>query len=131
MWLPVTRTFGSNTLWSESSPGKGDFHPFECEGGHKTKGQCILFVSTDHFGTREHGTTTTMNLTLLVGEPSVSLVLHSALTTVILEPGCSRANGAVAVGKCLLSPHTAKRHGHYARLCGLSSHPSVVLSDRL
>ena len=49
VWLPVTRTFSSNTLWSEYTPGKGDFHPFECEGGHKTKGQCVLFVSLDHF----------------------------------------------------------------------------------
>ena len=46
VWLPVTKTFGSNTLWSESSPGEGDFHPFECEGDHPTTGQCVLFVST-------------------------------------------------------------------------------------
>ena len=28
-WLPRTACFGSNTLWSESTPGAEDFHPFE------------------------------------------------------------------------------------------------------
>lgn len=32
-WIPLTRTFGSNTLYAESSPGLGDFHPFELEYG--------------------------------------------------------------------------------------------------
>jgi hypothetical protein len=29
-WLPLTRSFGSNSLYSESEPGKRDFHSFEC-----------------------------------------------------------------------------------------------------
>ena len=32
-WLPLTRVYGSNTLWVESSPGLGDFHPLELEYG--------------------------------------------------------------------------------------------------
>ena len=32
-WMPMTCTFGSNTLWSESQPGKGDFRPFELQPG--------------------------------------------------------------------------------------------------
>jgi hypothetical protein len=29
-WLPLTRSFGSNSLYSESEPGKRDFHSFDC-----------------------------------------------------------------------------------------------------
>ena len=68
VWLPVTRTFGahgrsglandlsrcvfttmsrcasgSNTLWAESAPGAGDFHPFSCEGERDGVGECVLF----------------------------------------------------------------------------------------
>eukprot|EP00966_Prymnesium_polylepis_P189677 4394875-Prymnesium_polylepis.1 len=32
-WLPMSRVWGSNTLWSESSPGAADFAPFELEPG--------------------------------------------------------------------------------------------------
>ena len=32
-WLPLTDAFGSNTLWAESEPNKGDFHPFELQYG--------------------------------------------------------------------------------------------------
>ena len=28
-WIPLTRAHGSNTLWVESAPGRGDFRPFE------------------------------------------------------------------------------------------------------
>ena len=39
VWLPLTRTFGSNTLWAESVPGRGDFHPFSLNGA----GEVLLF----------------------------------------------------------------------------------------
>ena len=29
IWLPLTAVWGSNTLFTESSPGQGDFHPLE------------------------------------------------------------------------------------------------------
>lgn len=32
-WLPLTPTAGSNTLWTESSPGQGDFRPLELDYG--------------------------------------------------------------------------------------------------
>lgn len=32
-WLPVTRTIGSNSLFAESAPGRGDFEPFELQYG--------------------------------------------------------------------------------------------------
>jgi hypothetical protein len=32
-WLPLTKVWGSNTLWAESRPGAGDFAPFELEPG--------------------------------------------------------------------------------------------------
>lgn len=38
IWLPLTPCQGSNTLWSESSPGLGDYRPFEL-----VPGQCMLF----------------------------------------------------------------------------------------
>lgn len=38
VWLPLTRAAGSNTLWAESAPGLGDFHPFEL-----VPGQAMLF----------------------------------------------------------------------------------------
>ena len=38
MWLPLTPTFGSNTLWTESAPGRGDFRPVEL-----SPGQAMLF----------------------------------------------------------------------------------------
>ena len=39
-WLPITRSFGNNTLWSESFPGKKDFHPFELEVGEMKQCEC-------------------------------------------------------------------------------------------
>ena len=32
-WLPLTPTFGANTLWLESAPGAGDFTPQTLEYG--------------------------------------------------------------------------------------------------
>lgn len=32
-WVPFSRVWGSNSLWSESAPGRGDYAPFECEPG--------------------------------------------------------------------------------------------------
>jgi len=32
-WLPITKVFGSSTLWVESHPGWGDFHPLNLEYG--------------------------------------------------------------------------------------------------
>jgi hypothetical protein len=32
-WLPLTKAYGNNTLWAESSQGLDDFHPFELEYG--------------------------------------------------------------------------------------------------
>ena len=47
-WLPLTPVLGSNTLWSESAPGKGDFRPFTC----KNAGEAYLF----HGSQNEHYT---------------------------------------------------------------------------
>ena len=53
-WLAITRSFGNNTLWSESSPGRGDFHPFELEVGEMKQfwgNQCSHYTvpnDTDH-----------------------------------------------------------------------------------
>ena len=38
LWLPVTRTRASNSLFAESSPGAGDFEPFDLD-----YGQCQRF----------------------------------------------------------------------------------------
>jgi hypothetical protein len=46
-WLPLTRTFANNTLWVESTPNKGDFHPLELEYGTFCKfygNQCRHFT---------------------------------------------------------------------------------------
>lgn len=32
-WLPLTKTWASNTLWAESKPGLGDYAPFELQPG--------------------------------------------------------------------------------------------------
>ena len=37
-WIPLTRVFGSNSLFAETEPGAGDFHPFE-----GSWGQCFRF----------------------------------------------------------------------------------------
>ena len=39
LWLPLTPTFGSNTLWAELSPGGGDFRPIALGGA----GEALLF----------------------------------------------------------------------------------------
>ena len=33
-WLPLTNTFGENTMWVESKPGMKDYHPIETTAGH-------------------------------------------------------------------------------------------------
>lgn len=53
-WLPVTRAFGNNTLWSESTPGAEDYHPFELDVGEMKQfwgNQCVHYTvpnDTDH-----------------------------------------------------------------------------------
>ena len=37
-WIPLTRVFGNNSLFAETEPGAGDFHPFE-----GCWGQCFRF----------------------------------------------------------------------------------------
>lgn len=32
-WVPLSRVYGTNSLWTESEPGKGDFRPVEAEPG--------------------------------------------------------------------------------------------------
>jgi hypothetical protein len=32
-WMPLTKAYGNNTLWAETGPGLGNFHPFELEYG--------------------------------------------------------------------------------------------------
>ena len=44
IWIPVTPTYGSNTLYAESSPGANDFEPFVCQPGEAVKfwgNQCL------------------------------------------------------------------------------------------
>lgn len=36
-WVPLTDVWGSNTLWSESSPGAGDYAPFEAGAGQAVR----------------------------------------------------------------------------------------------
>ena len=38
-WVPLTPVGGTNTLWTESEPGKADFHPFDLP----TVGQAVRF----------------------------------------------------------------------------------------
>ena len=53
-WLPITRSFGNNTLWSESAPGREDFRPFEHDVGEMKQfwgNQCVHYTvpnDTDH-----------------------------------------------------------------------------------
>eukprot|EP00937_MAST-01D_sp_MAST-1D-sp2_P007598 g7598.t1 len=37
-WLPLTAVWAGNTLWSESAPGEGDYHPFVAGWG-----RCVRF----------------------------------------------------------------------------------------
>lgn len=46
-WVPLTPCFGDASLWAESAPGKGDFHPFEVEPGQAVRfygNQCLHFT---------------------------------------------------------------------------------------
>lgn len=47
IWLPVTRAFGSNSMYVESSPGRSDFKPLELE-----YGEAFMFYGTEML----HGT---------------------------------------------------------------------------
>ena len=52
-WIPFTRVWGSNTLHSESSPGCGDFHPFELEPGQGVRfcgNTCRHFTQANQTG---------------------------------------------------------------------------------
>jgi len=46
-WIPATRTFGTNTLWAESAPSRGDYHPFVAEPGQVVRfygNSCVHFT---------------------------------------------------------------------------------------
>ena len=46
-WLPLTPCYSTNTLWSESSPGVGDFHPFQLVPGQIMQfygNQCVHYT---------------------------------------------------------------------------------------
>jgi hypothetical protein len=60
-WMALTPTFGSNTLWAESTPGRGDFHPFECEEG---EGELRLFYGNQcmHYTLPNHTDTTRVSI---------------------------------------------------------------------
>ena len=52
-WLPITSSFGNNTLWSESAPGKEDFRPFEMEVGQMMQfwgNQCVHYTVPNDTG---------------------------------------------------------------------------------
>jgi hypothetical protein len=53
-WLPLTNeVFDSNSLWVESSPGLGDFHPLELKYGQVTRfygNQCRHYASDNRTG---------------------------------------------------------------------------------
>lgn len=54
-WLPLTAASGSASLWTESTPGRGDFHPFQAGYGEVVRfygNQCLHF-------TRDNTTDTT------------------------------------------------------------------------
>lgn len=54
IWLPISdHVCGNNTLWVESSPGKGDFHPLNLEYGQIYRGwlnQCRHFTQVNDTG---------------------------------------------------------------------------------
>ena len=51
-WIPLTEVFGTNTLFVESAPGEGDYHPIELKWGSlfvvvsKTRKRCNRFAAT-------------------------------------------------------------------------------------
>jgi len=50
IWVPLTKVFGTNSLWTESERGKGDMHPFECEYGEAVRfygHQCMHMTKTN------------------------------------------------------------------------------------
>ena len=55
-WMPLSRVWGSNTLWSESSPGAADYAPFECGPGEVVRfygNRCRHYTTrNDEAGTR-------------------------------------------------------------------------------
>ena len=55
-WIPATATFGSNSLWAESAPCRGDYHPFEAWPGQIVRfygNQCVHFtLPNETFATR-------------------------------------------------------------------------------
>ena len=56
VWIPLTDCFGSNTLWAESAPDRGDFHPYELKVGEMMLfwgSQCLHYtVPNDTDATR-------------------------------------------------------------------------------
>eukprot|EP00929_Paragymnodinium_shiwhaense_P045312 TRINITY_DN23169_c0_g1_i2.p1 TRINITY_DN23169_c0_g1~~TRINITY_DN23169_c0_g1_i2.p1 ORF type:complete len:419 (+),score=55.04 TRINITY_DN23169_c0_g1_i2:101-1357(+) len=50
VWVPITKSYGSASLWVESAPGKGDFHPLVGEYGSAFRfyGNRCLHFSTDN-----------------------------------------------------------------------------------
>ena len=46
-WVPLVSVSGSNTLWTESTPGKGDYSPIVARNGHVVRfygNQCRHFT---------------------------------------------------------------------------------------
>mmetsp|Transcript_138110 Transcript_138110/g.440485 ORF Transcript_138110/g.440485 Transcript_138110/m.440485 type:complete len:433 (+) Transcript_138110:59-1357(+) len=46
-WLPLVQTRASASMWAESAPGKGDFHPFEVDYGQVMRfygNQCMHYT---------------------------------------------------------------------------------------
>jgi len=46
-WVPLTAAFGTNSLWAESSPQLGDYHPFDVSYGDAVRfygNQCLHFT---------------------------------------------------------------------------------------
>jgi len=52
-WLPLTAVWGSNSLYSESAPGRADFAPFELHHGQIARfwgNQCHHYTTPNHTG---------------------------------------------------------------------------------
>ena len=58
-WLPLTRCFGSNTLWTESVPGAKDFHPLELDFGQLA---CFYGNQCEHYTLPNDTDTTRISL---------------------------------------------------------------------
>ena len=77
-WLPLTTTFGTNTLWAESQPGQGDFRPFELQ-----PGQCMLFWGhqCEHYtvpNLTDHSSESLRVASAFEPEPSSARALHGS-----------------------------------------------------